>query len=172
MPTDETVTTAYIAGVREQLAKGSEIVRHCLGQLTDPQLAWRPEESMNSIGNLILHLCGNLRQWVISGVGGEPDVRDRPAEFAEQGPFVKEDLIHRLDEVLRQADEVVGVITAEQLLQARRIQGFETTGLAAIFDSVAHFKGHVQEIVCLTRLQLGDAYRFEWVPSTPEEGAS
>ena len=59
-----------------------------------------------------------------------------------------------------------------ELLEPRRIQGFETTGLAAIFDSVAHFKGHTQEIVHLTRMQLGDRYRFEWVPSTPEEGAT
>lgn len=172
MPTDDSVTSAYVAGAQEQLGKGAKIIQHCLGQLTDEQLAWRPHELLNSIGNLVLHLCGNLRQWIISGVGGEPDVRNRPAEFAEQGPFAKQDLLHHLDGVLQQVDEVIGAVTAERLLQPRRIQGFETTGLAAIFDSVAHFKGHTQEIVCLTRLQLGDAYRFEWAPSTPEEGAT
>ena len=67
---------------------------------------------------------------------------------------------------------IFATVTAQQLVERRRIQGFETTGLAAIFDSVAHFKGHTQEIVCLTRMQLGDSYRFEWIPSTPEEGAS
>jgi len=171
LPTNESVAETYVAGAREQLTKGTRIIQHCLGQLTDQQVAWRPQESMNSIGNLILHLCGNVRQWIISGVGGEPDVRDRPREFAEPGPFVKQDLIHRLDEVVRQADEMIASVTPRQLLEPRRIQGFETTGLAAIFDSVAHFKGHTQEIVCLTRLQLGEAYRYEWVPSTPEEGA-
>lgn len=127
---------------------------------------------MNSIGNLVLHLSGNVRQWIISGVGGEADVRNRPKEFSERGPFDREELIRRLDEVVQQADEVLRVVTPQQLLEPRRIQGFETTGLSAIFDSVAHFRGHTQEIVCLTRMQLGDAYRFEWAPSTPEEGAT
>ena len=62
--------------------------------------------------------------------------------------------------------------TARQLLEVRRIQGFDVTGLAAIFDSVPHFGGHTQEIVHLTRLQLGNDYKFAWAPSTPEQGAS
>ncbi len=77
-----------------------------------------------------------------------------------------------LAEVLDKADVVLKNAAPLELLEPRRIQGFETTGLAAIFDSVAHFKGHTQEIVHLTRMQLGDRYRFEWVPSTPEEGAT
>ncbi len=131
-PTIEDVTSTYITGARTQLANDAQVVHHCLVQLTDQQLAWRPQASMNSIGNLILHLCGNVRQWIISGVGTEPDERDRPAEFAEQGPFVKRDLLHRLDETLRQADEVMGAVTAEQLLRSCRIQGFETNGLATV----------------------------------------
>ena len=170
-PVNENVAEAFAVVAREQLAKAAKVVRHCLGQLTDEQAAWRPQESLNSIGNLILHLCGNARQWIISGVGGEVDVRNRPKEFSERGPFDREELIRRLNEVVQQADDVLSVVTPQRLLEPRRIQGFETTGLSAIFDSVAHFKGHTQEIVCLTRMQLGNAYRFEWAPSTPEEGA-
>jgi hypothetical protein len=162
---------AYLVEAREQLAKASGTIRHCLSQLTDAQLSWRPHGSRNSIGNLVLHLCGNVRQWIISGVGGETDVRDRPKEFAERGPFRKEDVLRQLDKVVEQADAVLRTPRPLRLLERRRIQGFETTGLSAIFDSVAHFKGHSQEIVCLTRMQLGDSYRYEWVPSTPEEGA-
>ena len=77
----------------------------------------------------------------------------------------------QLNEVVEQADAVLRTLSPLQLLERRRIQGFDTTALSAIFDSVAHFKGHTQEIVCLTRLQLGEGYRYEWVPSTPEEGA-
>lgn len=171
IPDNENVAEAHTAAAREQLTKAAKVIKHCLGQLTDEQIAWRPQESLNSIGNLVLHLCGNVRQWIISGVGGEADVRNRPREFSERGPFDREELIRRLDEVVQQADDVLSTVTPQQLLQPRRIQGFETTGLSAIFDSVAHFKGHTQEIVCLTRMQLGDAYQFEWAPSTPEEGA-
>ena len=63
-------------------------------------------------------------------------------------------------------------MTARQLLEARRIQGFNVTGLAAIFDSVPHFRGHTQEIVHMARLQLGEAYKFAWTPTTPEQGAA
>lgn len=169
--TDTSIAEAYVAEARKQLAKATRVLRHCLDQLIDEQLSWRPRGSMNSIGNLILHLCGNVRQWIISGVGGEPDQRNRPFEFADRGPFTKEDLIRDLDETVEKANNVLFAVESSRLLVPRCIQGFENTGLSAIFDSVAHFKGHTQEIVCLTRMQLGDDYRFEWAPTTPEEGA-
>jgi hypothetical protein len=126
---------------------------------------------MNSIGNLVLHLCGNVRQWIVSGVGGAADVRNRPQEFAERGPFERDELLRRVGEAAQQADQVLAAVSPLRLLERRRIQGFDATGLSAILDSVAHFKGHTQEIVGLTRWQLGDAYRFQWTPSTPEQGA-
>ena len=73
-------------------------IKHCLDQLTDGQVWWRPKPSLNSIGNLILHLCGNLRQWVVCGVGGATDNRDRPSEFSERGPISKADLLRTLAE--------------------------------------------------------------------------
>jgi hypothetical protein len=147
-------------------------IKHCLGQLTDEQVWWRSRPSRNSIGNLILHLCGNVRQWIIAGLSGATDVRDRPAEFAERGPIPKAELLHKLEAVVDEAGAVLVQQTARQLLEARPIQGFDVTGLAAIFDSVPHFRGHTQEIVHLTRLQLGDAYQFAWTPTTPEQGAT
>ena len=168
---DANVAGCYLAEAREQLTKATDVIRHCLTQLKDEQTQWRPHESMNSVGNLVLHLCGNVRQWIISGVGGEPDVRDRSKEFSERGPFQTKDLVRQLNELVERADTVLRTVPASRLSEHRRIQGFDTMGLSAIFDSVAHFKGHTQEIVCLTRMQLGDSYRYEWVPSTPEEGA-
>jgi hypothetical protein len=146
-------------------------IKYCLGQLTDEQVWWRSRPSLNSIGNLILHLCGNLHQWIVARLGGAADNRDRPAEFVERGPIPKEELLGSLEAVVGEARVVLARQTARQLLEARRIQGFDVTGLAAIFDSVPHFRGHTQEIVHLTRLQLGDAYKFAWTPTTPEQGA-
>ncbi len=97
MPTNENVAETFIREAQVQLAKATEIIRHCLDQLTDQQLAWRPQESMNSIGNLVLHLCGNVHQWIVSGVGGQPDVRNRPCEFADKDPFAKADIVGLLD---------------------------------------------------------------------------
>lgn len=154
-----------------ELASALGKIKHCLAQLSDEQVWRREQSSLNSIGNLILHLCGNLRQWIIAGLGGAADVRHRPSEFTERGPIPKDELLHTLDAVVAEAKEVLARLTSRQLLETRRIQGFDVTALAAIFDTVPHFRGHTQEIIHMTRLQLGDAYKFFWVPTTPEQGA-
>ena len=146
-------------------------IKHCLGQLTEEQAWWRSRSSLNSIGNLILHLCGNLRQWIVAGLGGAANGRDRPSEFSERGPIPKDELLRRLEAVVDEARAVLARQTARQLLEARCIHGFDVTGLKAIFDSVPHFRGHTQELISMTRLQLGNACKFGWTPTTPEQGA-
>ena len=126
---------------------------------------------MNSIGNLILHLCGNLRQWIVSGIGGEDDVRQRPNEFSERGPIAKIELLRRLEEVVIEAQAALQNATAQDLLHSRCIQGFDVNGLETIFHSVPHFRGHTQEIIHMTRSLLGGTYKFAWVPATPQQGA-
>jgi hypothetical protein len=170
-PNHHSIGHAYTAAVRRRFASCLARIKHCLNQLDDPQVWWRPEEQMNSIANIILHLCGNLKQWIISGVGGASDTRNRALEFSERGPIAKADLVRRLDEVIGEVDRVLAGVTDEKLLKIRRIQSFEETILSAILETLSHFNGHTQEIIYITRLQLGDAYRFAWVPATPEQGA-
>jgi len=155
----------------DELTSALDRIKHCLGQLSEEQVWWRPHPSLNSVGNLALHLCGNVRQWIVAGLGGAADERDRPAEFTERGPIPRAELLRRLEAVVDEAKRVLARQTARQLLEVRRIQGSEITGLAAVFDSVPHFRGHAQEIVHMTRVQLGDAYRLQWQPMTPEQGA-
>ena len=163
--------SAYIVLARKHLTDRIERIRHCLGQLDDEQVWWRPHASMNPVGNILLHLCGNLRQWIVSGVSGVPDTRDRPAEFAERGPIPRDELIRRLEAVAAEADAALAALDEARLLEPRRIQGFDETVLSAIWGSLEHLSGHVQEIVYITRLQLDDRYRFAWQPETPEQGA-
>jgi hypothetical protein len=165
------LAAAVGAAAAHELDSALERIKHCLGQLTDEHVWHRSLPGLNSIGNLILHLCGNLRQWIVTGLGTAPDVRNRPAEFAERGPVPKKALVRSLEAVVAEAKRVLAGVDAQQLAQPRRIQGFDVTGVAAIFDSVPHFRGHTQEIVHMTRLQLGDAYKFAWTPATPEQGA-
>jgi hypothetical protein len=143
-----------------ELRSALDRIKHCLNQLSDQQVWWRQSESMNSIGNLILHLCGNLRQWMGSGLGGAPDVRDRPKEFSERGPIARGELLRRLDEVVGQAEQALKQTSAAELLRHRVIQGYNVTGLGAIFSSIPHFRGHTQEIIHSTRSLLGDDYKF------------
>jgi hypothetical protein len=171
MNADE-LAAAMGAEASEELAKALARIKHCVNQLSDEQVWWRARPGLNSIGNLILHLRGNIRQWIVSGIGGTVDDRQRPAEFAERGPIPKEELLRKLDQDVQAARDVLTRVTTRQLLEIRRIQGFEVTGLAAVFDSVPHSRGHTQEIVNLTRCQLGDKYQFAWKPATAEEGAT
>ena len=86
--------------------------------------------------------------------------------------ITKVELLWRLEDVALAATAALSKMTAEEMLRSRCIQGFQVSGLGAIFDSIPHFKGHTQEIICLTRMLLGDGYTFDWVPKTTEEGAS
>jgi hypothetical protein len=171
MMTDDDLAATVGIEAANDLSSALARIKHCLGQLSDEQVWCRSQPGLNSIGNLILHLCGNLRQWIVSGLGSASDVRDRPAEFAERGPILKDELVRKLDAVVSECREVLERQTAQQLLEVRCIQGFNVTGLAAIFESVPHFRGHTQEIVHMTRLQLADAYKFAWTPTTAEQGA-
>ncbi len=155
-----------------ELGNALSRIKHCLGQLSDEQVWGRSQPAMNSIGNLLLHLCGNVRQWLVSGLSEVPDTRNRPAEFSERGPIPKDELLGRLEAVVEEAREVLARQKAENLTQLRRIQGGEESGLAALFHSVTHFRGHTQEIVHMARQLLGDTYQFQWTPRTPEQGAT
>jgi hypothetical protein len=123
---------------------------------------------MNSIGNLLLHLTGNVRQWIVAGIGGAEDVRHRPKEFSERGPILKHELLAQLEAVVAEAKQIPSTASADEMLARRRIQGCDVTGFGAIFDCVPHFKGHTQEIIRLTRLQLGEAYHLQWERGTPK----
>lgn len=154
-----------------RLDHGLKKIEHCLEQLSDDQCWWRPADDQNSIANLLLHLAGNLRQWVLAGVGGQTDDRNRPQEFAKRDGPSAAGLLSQLRDVVRECRQVIGDMTPEDLLRRRRIQGFEVAAGEAVVEAVAHFIGHTHQIVLLTRLQLGSQYRFEWAPRSPEEGA-
>jgi hypothetical protein len=168
---DSQLATVFVREMIHQLHEGLEKIRHCLRQLNEEQVWSRPTPAQNSIANLMLHLEGNVRQWIVSGVGGEPDVRDRPHEFAEAGPIGKGELLVRLSDTVGGSIQIISDQSADALLKVRRIQGFDTTVAGAIIDSVAHFRGHSQEIISLTRQLLENRYEFYFVPKTPEQGA-
>jgi hypothetical protein len=167
--TAKDVSHALTEGARFELSEGLSKIEHCLRQLTDEQAWWRPLPEMNSIANLMLHLAGNLRQWVVSGVGGAPDMRDRPGEFADRSGTPKAGVFAKLQDVIRECDAVLSRLGPDDLVAQRRIQGYELTVTRALFHVIPHFRGHVQEIIHMTRVQLGDRYQFDFVPQTPEQ---
>jgi len=131
MPSADDMAAAVGMEAANELPDALGRIKHCLGQLNDEQVWWRSQPSHNGIGNLILDLCGNVWQWIVSGLGGAVDKRDRPAEFSERGPIPKDVLVRKLEAVVSEARGVLGRLTTGQLLEVRRIEGFDATGLAA-----------------------------------------
>jgi uncharacterized damage-inducible protein DinB len=119
--------------------------------LSDDDLWWRPAEGSNSIGNLILHVAGNARQWIIAGVGGRTDDRDRDAEFAAHGGRSKAHLLEALTTCFLQIDSVLAALDASALDDARVIQGKQTTNFAAIYHVVEHVSMHTGQIIQLAK---------------------
>jgi uncharacterized damage-inducible protein DinB len=135
-------------------------LRACLDRLDEAEVWWRPNEKSNSIGNLILHLCGNIRQWIIHGVGGAADGRDRPAEFAARQSFSKAELLEKLASTLVEVDAVLARLPVEKLTEPRVIQGFDVTALGAIFHVVEHFSYHTGQIIYITKMRTGEDLKF------------
>jgi hypothetical protein len=94
---------ALLDEARRQLDNSVARIKHCLDQLDDEQLWWRPKPDMNSIANLILHLCGNVGQWIIAGLSGAPDTRNRPQEFTERSGLPKAALPCRVPTLAKRA---------------------------------------------------------------------
>ncbi len=124
-----------------------------LARLDEEGLWWRPHEGANAIGNLLLHLAGNLRQWVIHGAGGARDVRVRDAEFAARDGHTKAELRALVATTIEEALAVVERLPDEAWLEPRTIQGYRETVLSAVFHAVEHFSGHVGQILTLAKLR-------------------
>ncbi len=169
MPQHDDIAREFIETARHCLSKGMHKIEHCVNQLSDEQLWWRPRPEMNSIANLMLHLSGNVRQWLINGINGARDTRNRPREFGDRSNAPKAEVLAKLQAAVREADEVLASLDAEKLIAQRRIQGWDVSVIKAMFDSISHFRGHVQEIIHMTREQLGEQYQFDFVPKGAEQ---
>lgn len=162
----------FLANSQDILAKQNlpRIVK-CLQQLSEEEIWWRPNPASNSVGNLVLHLCGNVRQWIISGLGGEKDRRERDREFAEQGPVAREVLITQLRRTVREACRVLTRLSDESLARKYKIQGYRATGLEAAFHVSEHFGYHTGQVIYITKLKRAQDLKFTRLPVIKKEGA-
>lgn len=124
------------------------------------RLWWRANAQANSAGNLVLHLTGNVRQWVLSGIGGAPDVRQRDAEFAARDEADAETLLAALADTIDEVRQVIAGLSPASLGEARVIQGRETSVFSALYHVVEHFSGHTGQIILLAKSFAPGAVRF------------
>jgi len=151
----------FIAQSRHYLATEYRTkLRAAVEKLPADALWWRPNEESNSVGNLLMHLAGNIRQWIVSGVGGAPSSRDRAAEFAAISGPGTEQLLANLDHVLDEVDGVLAKLTPADLAAMRTIQGRDVSVLEAVYHVVEHFSLHLGQIIFITKLHEPGAVKF------------
>ena len=147
---------AFIANSRQLLNDDFlPRLRKALDQLPDGDAWWRPNEYSNSVANLLLHLAGNVRQWILSGIGDLPDARDRAAEFRATDGADPETLLARLAETVEEACRLIEALDETQLVATYSIQGDDVTGLYAIYHVVEHFAWHCGQAVWITKARAG-----------------
>ncbi len=135
-------------------------LRRCVEELSEEDLWWRPNECSNSAGNLMLHLCGNLRQWIVSSVGGVAFDRDRDAEFAARGPIPKAALLANLEQVVGDVDTVLATVQEAGLLTRLKIQKYDVTKMQAIYHVIEHFSYHLGQILYIYKLRTNSDPHF------------
>lgn len=135
-------------------------LRTCVESLTDEQMGWRPNPSSNSIGNLILHLNGNVTQWLVASFNRLPDERDRPAEFNRTEGFARQALLETLAATMKNAADTLGRLTEADLKARFVIQGYHVTGMEAVYQVVEHFALHYGQVAYITKMLLGHDLGF------------
>jgi len=155
-----TIETNFLNCAAEKLAELCLRIETCLGKLTADQIWMRGTENQNAVGNLVLHLNGNVRQWILSGIGGAPNARDRDQEFAARGGMEPEALGRLLRKTVDEALAIIRSLPPERLTEEIIIQGYDGTVLKAIFHVVEHFSGHTAQIIFITKMVTGQDLGF------------
>jgi uncharacterized damage-inducible protein DinB len=140
-------------------------IERCLETLSREQVWWRPNKASNSAGNLVLHLAGNVRQWIVAGLGGAPDTRDRDMGFAERGPLPSARLVRTLRSAVLDACKVLRRLTASEMAAPYTIQKLSVTGLNAVLHVVEHFAFHSGQIIFITKQLRSRDLHFTRLPS-------
>jgi len=150
----------FLAFSSKRLRELASRIEICLAALSSEQVWKRGGENENTVGNLVLHLCGNVRQWIVSGIGGDPDTRQRSEEFATQGGVSAVELRERLTDTMDRAVRVIEAVGAAELQKRRNIQGYEVSGLEAIYHVVEHFSMHTGQIIFAAKAITGADFGF------------
>jgi uncharacterized damage-inducible protein DinB len=153
---DANTATLFLACSRQRLLEQSwPRLRGCVESLSEEQVWWRPNEASNSIGNLLLHLNGNVRQWLVASFEHLESDRNRPAEFSAKQGNSAGDLLEKLGATIAEAAQVLERLTESDLLATYEIQGYRVSGLEAVYHVVEHFGMHYGQILYITKSLTG-----------------
>ncbi|MDU0201005.1 DUF1572 family protein [Paenibacillus sp. MAH-36] len=134
-----------------------------LEQLNDEQVNWRPNESSNSISNLIVHISGNINDRIGKGMNKIPFTRDRDGEF-EVHFISKNDLIENIKTSFHEVKETLMAMDNEGLLQTQKTGNREQTNLEIFIQSATHFSEHMGQILYIAKILKDEDYLTTTVP--------
>ncbi|SPF55009.1 conserved hypothetical protein [Candidatus Sulfopaludibacter sp. SbA4] len=157
---DHALQREFLDHSADKLRQYTGRIETCLGMLKPEQVWARGGDNENAVGNLVLHLCGNVRQWIVSGVGGRPDIRERDREFSARGGISSAELIERLRATVEEAAAVIHAVTAARMADKLVIQGYSVSVMEAIYHVVEHFSMHTGQIIFATKLLTGTDLGF------------
>ncbi len=138
------------AGYR--MKESLRMIKICLDQLSEEQVWQKPNESSNSVGNLILHLCGNITQYGIASIQNLEDTRKRDEEFSTKSGYTKTELIKKLEDTIAEAKRAIYDAPLEELLRKRYVQGFNFSGVGNIIHITEHLSYHTGQIALWTKI--------------------
>ncbi len=138
-----------------RLGQMTEYLVTCVKKLSDEQIWRRQGAHENAVGNLMLHLCGNARQWIMHGVGGAADIRERDKEFSADGGKSGVELIALFEATMDEARSVIAAVPAARMVERVHPQGRDVSVLEAIYQVVGHVQQHTGQIILLTKQMLG-----------------
>ena len=143
-----------------RLKENTPKIEICLQQLSEQEIWLKPNSASNSIGNLILHLCGNITQYILSSLGEQEDFRNRNQEFIADGILTKSELMEKLRSVLKESIELLRQLADEKLIKNHSVQGFDLSGIGIIIHVVEHYSYHTGQIAFYTKLLKNDDLKF------------
>lgn len=135
-----------------RIEESTRMIKITFGDLSEDDIWRKPNHASNSIGNLILHICGNMTQYVIASLGEKPDIRNRDAEFSTVEGFTKDELLQQLITTMNTAKTTIENTTSEQFLKVRPIQAFNFSGVGLVVHAVEHYSYHTGQIAFWTKV--------------------
>ncbi len=143
-----------------RLEENVRMISIALSKVVEEELWAKQNQSLNTLGNQLLHICGNMTQYVVSGLGGNPDERHREKEFSTEGGFTKDELLQKLLLTVQAATTIIEDATPGNLLKKRKVQGFELSGIGIILHAVEHFSYHTGQIAMQVKLVIDQPLGF------------
>jgi uncharacterized damage-inducible protein DinB len=148
----QTVTREFTDQAINRLKENTPKIKKCFDELSEEEIWHRPNASSNSIGNMVLHLCGNITQYILSSLGEQEDKRERDKEFSAKGGLSKKELFDKLKSSVDQAAQIIETIDPEDMLRKRSVQGYELSAIGIIIHVVEHYSYHTGQIIFWTKL--------------------